>query len=460
MYVSKYNLVLDTPQKEKVVLNPLSGAIDIVDDAVIQIINRTGDSTQSEMDSILKTCLEKGYIFHDKTEETEKLRQTVEKWYEAMKNHTEHFMAYITFACNLKCTYCFQKNTIQDTSLVMSKDIVKSLFEAIDYIHKERGTKETPFLTLFGGEPFLRRKKHVEAVEEILFKCSENGYNINVATNGVELSFYCEMLSQYRIGNLQVTLDGPKKVHDSRRVFPNGKGTFDNIVAGIDDVLAEGIGVVVRVNVDGQTIKHLPALAHFITEKGWLERGVQVTLSPTAYEPEQCNNEPGSRLYKLIFDMYTAHPETKMMSLNFRLPRIFETVLKYGKMPLPWTQFCWSTSGTSYSMDLNGNIFPCCCMNACCSSEEFRYGTFYPALQLNKKVLKAWHSRNVFSLPHCRNCNMALFCGGGCTRTAIHYGRTLEKGTACPLAITKKEVQTVFNYYFPQLKKRIGLKND
>lgn len=462
MYVSTYNFILDTPEADKkVILNPLSGAVDLVDEEVIQFINQIKPAENIQPDKmnseLLEACLKKGYLFHDQTEETENLKQAVDKWYDTMKNVTEHFMVYVTFGCNLKCVYCHQKDTEQEESFVMSKEVIESLFRAANFIHEERGTKESPRLTLFGSEPLMKRKGQVEAVEEILKNCSENGYRVDAVTNGVELSFYCDMLSRYNVESIHVTLDGPKEVHDKRRIFPNGEGSFDRIVKGIDDALEEGIYVKVRVNIDEKNVDKLPKLARFITEKGWLDKGAKVTLCGASEEIEECFNEPDSEIYQKVFDIYNTYPETRIMFLSLRLSQIFQEILNHGKLPFPQAQFCWSTSGVLYSMDLYGNIFPCCCMNACCNLRELSYGRFHPKLRLNEDVIEAWHSRNVFSLPQCRECKMALFCGGGCTRAALHYGNSLEDGVACPTAITEKEIQTVFNYYFPQLKKRVGI---
>jgi uncharacterized protein len=249
----------------------------------------------------------------------------------------------------------------------------------------------------------------------------------------------------------------PKKFTTSAGSLPNGKGTFDRIVKGIDDVLEEDIFVKVRVNIDEKNVDKLPNMARFITEKGWLDKNAKVTLCGASEEIEECFNEPDSEIYQKVFDIYNTHPETKIMFLSLRLSQIFQEILNHGKLPFPQAQFCWSTSGVLYSMDLYGNIFPCCCMNACCNMRELSYGRFHPKLRLNEDVIEAWHSRNVFSLPQCRDCKMALFCGGGCTRTALHYGNSLKEGVACPTAITEKEIQTVFNYYFPQLKERVGI---
>jgi len=462
VHVSKYNIILDTPEEKKnVILNPLSGAVDIVDEEVIQFINRikTGENIQTEeMNSeLLEACLEKGYLFHDQTEETEKLKKAVERWYDIVRNLTERFVVYVTFGCNLKCVYCVQRETDQNRAYVISKEVTESMFRAIDTIHKERGKKENPSLTLFGGEPLMKRKSQVEAVEEILRNCSENDYKVAIVTNGVELSFYCDMLSKYNVKSLQVTLDGPKEVHDKRRIFANGKGTFDRIVKGIDDVLEKNIPVRIRVNIDEKNVDKLPRLARFITEKEWLDKGATVTLCGASEDIEECFNEPNSEIYQKVFNIYNAHPETGIMVLSLRISQVFQEILNRGMLPFPQAQFCWSTSKVLYSMDLYGNIFPCCCMNACCNLRELSYGRFHPKLRLNEDILEAWHCRNIFSLPQCRDCKVAPLCGGGCTRTALHYGKSLEDGVACPTAITEKEIQTVFNYYYPQLKERVGI---
>ena len=37
-------------------------------------------------------------------------------------------------------------------------------------------------------------------------------------------------LVEIGISKIQITLDGPKRIHDTRRKLQNGKGTFDDIV--------------------------------------------------------------------------------------------------------------------------------------------------------------------------------------------------------------------------------------
>lgn len=94
-------------------------------------------------------------------------------------------------------------------------------------------------------------------------------------------------------------------------------------------------------------------------------------------------------------------------------------------------------------------------MNACCNLDDYKFGSFYPEIKLNYEIMQQWQHRNILTLPKCRNCEMALFCGGGCTRAALTYGKSINKGVSCPEAITTEEIQMVLNYYIPKLKERI-----
>ena len=62
----------------------------------------------------------------------------------------------LTYACNLNCTYCFEKFKTKDPSRHMSLDTAKKVIaEEIDAI--ERTSKfDGLAINLFGGEPLLR----------------------------------------------------------------------------------------------------------------------------------------------------------------------------------------------------------------------------------------------------------------------------------------------------------------
>ena len=66
------------------------------------------------------------------------------------------------------------------------------------------------------------------------------------------------MIINYNVTRVEPTLDGPKEIHDKRRIATDGSETFDKIVEGVDCLLDHNINVTVRTNVDKENINTLP----------------------------------------------------------------------------------------------------------------------------------------------------------------------------------------------------------
>lgn len=89
---------------------------------------------------------------------------------------------------------------------------------------------EKPFIGFYGGEPLLAFsliRKIVEYAETVFL-----GKEIKffITTNATLLT---EEISKFLLDhNFRVTfsIDGPKKVHDQNRIFPDGRGTFDKVM--------------------------------------------------------------------------------------------------------------------------------------------------------------------------------------------------------------------------------------
>ncbi len=131
-----------------------------------------------------------------------------------------------TEQCNFRCTYCYE----DFVGRLMSDNNINSIKKLI--------SKRAPSLSQlrigwFGGEPLLAKniiynisrhalqeaKKH----DNLLFESgmSTNGYLLNIKT--------AEKLIEYGISEFQITLDGPREIHNKVRLRKDGAGTFDVI---------------------------------------------------------------------------------------------------------------------------------------------------------------------------------------------------------------------------------------
>lgn len=129
-----------------------------------------------------------------------------------------------TSACNLECTGCWAAEYDHHSSLT---------FEELDNII-EQGKELEIYMYLFsGGEPTIRKKDLIKLAEkhhDCMFLAFTNG-------TLVDKEFARELA---RVGNfvLAFSIEGFEEETDKRR----GKGTFNKVIEGMENLRAEGVG--------------------------------------------------------------------------------------------------------------------------------------------------------------------------------------------------------------------------
>lgn len=148
-----------------------------------------------------------------------------------------------TLDCNFKCDYCFEEEKERGCMSVETCD------KLIEFIRRFHDLKKID-VTWFGGEPLLYPK--VIDVLSAKIKDLDIDYEADIITNGYLLTIpVIEKLSEWKVKFVQITIDGLPEVHNQRRVLKSGEGTFDKIIANIDNLLAmTDIYVSIRVNID------------------------------------------------------------------------------------------------------------------------------------------------------------------------------------------------------------------
>ncbi len=146
----------------------------------------------------------------------------------------------VTEACTLACKYCYQHNK---TPKVMTLDTAKKF---IDVVFKECKDKYFGVILEFiGGEPFLQAKLISDIADYWYYKCiEEENFEwgmlsmFNICSNGTEWDKPEVQKLMNRIGNnlfFTVSIDGNKELHDSARVHPDGRGSYDEAIHAATD---------------------------------------------------------------------------------------------------------------------------------------------------------------------------------------------------------------------------------
>lgn len=151
-----------------------------------------------------------------------------------------------TLSCNLVCPYCFETKKHKG---FMSEETCDKVLEFL----KSHELARNLSLTWFGGEPMLGYKvmeyflSHLNELENIKL-----AYH-SIITNGTLLTqSRWKIFEDYPLNAVQITFDGVRDTHDKRRIYPDGRGTYDEI---LNNVLAFADAfpkthISIRVNID------------------------------------------------------------------------------------------------------------------------------------------------------------------------------------------------------------------
>ena len=262
MIKSKHNIVSKVAGSESYfVVNLLSGNADLLTKEEAGTLTKQ-DPALAENQQLVNDLAENGYIT---TAENEKkiYRNRYFDFVDQRDDEEVQLFFVPNYSCNFSCSYCYQ-DEYTNPHQSATPELIHAFF---DYVRKELPGRRK-YLTIFGGEPLLNTPQQRELIALMVEKSNEAGIDICVVTNGYYLENYIELLSKGKIREIQITLDGTKKIHDQRRFLKGGSPTFDPIVRGIDAALAAGFPVNLRMVIDKQNIENLPELASFAIEKG------------------------------------------------------------------------------------------------------------------------------------------------------------------------------------------------
>lgn len=142
--------------------------------------------------------------------------------------------------CNLKCSYCYMyehpDQTWREQPAIMSIETIKLLAQRINEYLNNRQLKRF-LIPLHGGEPTLLGATGLRDFFSIITnetKGIDTEIKFGVQTNGTLINDeIIEVLQEFEVF-AGVSIDGPQEWNDVERIDKKGKGTFFQIMAGVE----------------------------------------------------------------------------------------------------------------------------------------------------------------------------------------------------------------------------------
>ena len=430
--VSQYNsyLRLNRIPGKSLIIQGYRGSFDVVDNEVADILKSKPEDIENcgISPEMAEKLASRGYITEFSEEEEYEFIGKVSDALGRAVNKSVNITILPTYNCNFRCEYCFERNLQcngQDwLNSRMSTETADAIFRQIA-AYKEEG-RRIDSVYLFGGEPLLYSS--MEIVCHILEKCKEMEIPIHIVTNGYDLHHYIDILKQYNIASMQITLDGLKDDHDSRRFLVGGKGSYDRIVQNIGLALEAGVPITLRTNVNKKNLESIIDLVNDYNMREWVKYpNFRYYFKSTL----RCYEEIGDALSDVelmakVHELFgTDAGRFHFNSIYGTLSDRIEYMLRTGSFAPLRSGFCGANTNM-YTIDPFGDIYPCWDV---LSEKECRIGkldTEKGRFVLNEHEAE-WKGRRVDKIDDCKKCRHMLFCGGGCSAQAKVINSDINK---------------------------------
>ena len=428
-----------------IVLDVNSGAIHVVDDVTYDVIALYEGHTREEIVNSLRerypeTEVEEALDEVQMLVDNEELftKDTYENYIMDFKKRPTVVKAlclHIAHDCNLACQYCFaEEGEYHGRRALMSFEVGK---KALDFLIANSGNRRNLEVDFFGGEPLMNWQvvKDLVAYGREQEKLHDKKFRFTLTTNGVLLNDEVMEFCNREMGNVVLSIDGRKEVHDKMRPFRKGAGSYDLIVPKFQQ-FAESRhqdkyyvrGTFTHYNLDfSEDVLHLADLGF-----------KQISVEPVVAEPKEpyaIREEDLPKLFeeydKLAVEMIRRHKSGE--DFNF-----FHFMIDLEGGPCVAKRLSGCGSGTEYlAVTPWGDFYPC---HQFVGNEKFLLGNVDEGI-LNTDIRDEFKCCNVYAKEKCRKCFARFYCSGGCVANAYNFSGDICGAYDIGCELQKKRIE-------------------
>lgn len=357
----------------------------------------------------------------------------------AIDDNTLYLVIQPTAYCQLGCHYCGQEHT--------SKELSKE--EQHLFIKRTRDKLESKqfrkiHIAWFGGEPLVGISviRTLTPKLQALAKSFGCDYEANIVTNGLALTekVAIEIVQDWGVRSIEITLDGDREAHDARRMQKNKMPTFDKIFANLV-ALAQckeiNVEISVRCNVDCQNYQSVSSLIRLLAEEG-LQEKIRFYVAPI----HSWGNDAHTRsLPPEEFAAWEISWLSEMIQFGFKPSLIPE------RKPV----VCMAVQQNAELVDAYGNIFNCTEVSYVPTygyPNEYAIGHLTGKEMPGKRERLGGFNKRIREGEYpCSSCRMLPVCGGACPKA---WQEGLEP---CPSAKHNIEQRLILSYALSRINK-------
>lgn len=166
--------------------------------------------------------------------------------------------------CNLRCTYCRNRDFDRDEKVVMSVETLEKLLIFLDSVPQKRVR-----INWHGGEPLLAGKDFFSHIVRLEKKHSNKSWLNVVQTNATLIDdVWAEFFSRNGF-HLGVNIDGNERVHNIGRRNTAGRGSYKKAMRGVEALRRHGIDPGVICTITKKTVRYASEIFTGLVSSGF-----------------------------------------------------------------------------------------------------------------------------------------------------------------------------------------------
>ena len=304
------------------------------------------------------------------------------------------YIIFLTYRCNLRCSYCFASNVVfhNESDYSLSSQKTNQIIEFIKRdIFKRRS--EDNSIVFFGGEPTLVPG----IINEIINNTKGLGLRYSIYTNGLLL----DLLPQHildQLNSILVAIDGDKKTHELYKPV----GSFDKIINNVSKVRNNFNGeLIARITMEEET-DIFWSVTNLLNEFDFVHW--QIVNKPYFNDPLLLIKRYEKNIKKLYDYWINALSHGNIYNI---IP--FNEIMTYILSNQKVENSFWCGCGKSVmAIDINGKVYQC---------DEYinRPNSCIGSIDDQDIILKYSPHSEICTV--CRNCSISSICLGRCKKS-------------------------------------------